>query len=97
NEFGNLLDEIGVERNLLIRFLAGFARAEFTLKQAGLLGGYGNGAASNCDGLAAALRRAWKQDRTAELGGAVESLDSGPPQVEVLTGGEVGFLPRKRS
>ena len=92
------VDQISIEKELLLEFLMKFSRFEFALKHAGYVRGDGNCVEPDWKRFSADIDNLFNKDNTPMLARACEYFLINPPYHQVLISGALGWsgcLPRK--
>lgn len=84
------------DRDLVIRFIEAFSRAEYTLKRGGYLKATGDSVSADWDVFARTIRGKFGQTRSREFGRALQMLLQHPPRKQALVDGLLGWKDGRR-
>ena len=85
-----IIDALGVDPDLVLRFLGVFSRFEFALKRSEFLKGSRN-AEANWDAYAKWLRGTFRSVEDTRFTEAVACLRNAPPKKQVVSGGDINW------
>jgi hypothetical protein len=92
----NLIERLGLDKDLVCEFLLCFSRFEYALKRAGFVAGDEREAKPAWDTFGDSLRGRFSSVTAPEFVHAVELLDFAPPQKQVLKDGQLGWIDNKK-
>jgi hypothetical protein len=96
NDLKTFIQQLDIDRELLLKFFIVFSRCEYALKRSGFTNGQdGVKVEPNWDKYIKLLKADFNADRTDELKAAVDYLENNPPKKQILSKSKLAWCEQK--